>query len=253
MSSPPKREELVLSFQSGRVAFLPVLLAVAVAGCSSGGASGAKQQAAAQASETAAIPSPAATDLDAQASKVMAAAEPFENLTESAFTTDTGKLDGLIAKAKASAAAVRPLLQGNVAGKLAEHLDQIDKAKATDSRADLAIAAVEGYRTLVSNAGGHPKVPAQVSLLDYAGFRYQADLKASPARWDDSLSALQFANDQWLQIADQVKDASLRDSMSKALEAMQAATTGKDKAAAMKASTHELDLVDGLETFFAET
>lgn len=197
------------------------------------------------------IPAAPANDPDAQASALMAAAEPFENLTEAAFTSDTKKLDDLIAKAKSSAVGASKLLSPSEAEALTRHVAAIESARAGNKSADLAIAAVEAYRTLVSNSGGHQKVPKEVSLLDYSGFRYQADLKAQPIRWSDTVSALDFADAQWMQISATVSDKALRTKMSDTLAGMRAASQSKDAKAGMSASTQELDLVDGLEKYFA--
>lgn len=196
------------------------------------------------------IPSPAANDPDAQNSALLAAAEPFEALTEQAYTGDTKGLDKLIAKARSSATAAKQYLPPDQATALAGHVSAVDAARSSNNRADLAIAAVEGYRTLVSNVAGPQKIPKQVSLLDYVGFRYQADLKATPIRWGDSAAALDFGDRQWRQIANTVGDRKLRSKMAKALEGMRAATRSKNEPAAMSASTEESNLVDNLEQYF---
>ncbi len=233
-------------------AMFSLVLAASLASCN--GRSGADQntaQATPGPQAGGSIPAAPANDADAQASALMAAAEPFENLTESAFISDTTKLDDFIAKAKSSAAGASKLLSPSEAKVLAGHVAAIESARAGNNRADLAIAAVEGYRTLVSSASSSMKVPKQVSLLDYAGFRYQADLKANPVRWSDTASAVDFADAQWQQIAATVSDAALSRKVSDALAAMRSALQSKNPKAARDASKQELDLVDGLEQYFA--
>ncbi len=233
-------------------AVIAFLLVISLAGCnrtSSPDQNTAQATPEPQAGGT--IPAAPVNDPDAQASTLMAAAEPFENLTESAFITDTKKLDDLIAKAKSSADGSSKLLLPSEARVLAGHVAAINSARTGNNRADLAIAAVEGYRTLVSNASSNMKVPKQVSLLDYAGFRYQADLKANPARWSDTARAVNFADAQWKQISATVSDAALTKKVSDALAAMRSSSQSKDTKAAMDASTRELDLVDELEQYFA--
>lgn len=227
-------------------------IAASTAGCNRSAPAGHNAgQAMTNAKANGTIPPAPANDPDAQASALMAAAEPFENLTESAFTSDAKKLDDLIAKAKSSAGGASKLLSPSEAQALTSHVAAIDSARAGNKSADLAIAAVEAYRTLVSNSGGHQKVPKEVSLLDYSGFRYQADLKAQPIRWSDTVNALDFADAQWKQISATVSDKALRTKMSDTLAAMRSASQSKDAKAGMTASTHELDLVDGLEKYFA--
>ncbi len=197
-----------------------------------------------------AMPTASANDPDSQASALIAAAEPFEKLTENAFVVNKHKLDLLIAKAKLSAVGASKLMSTSEAKALSNYVAAIDAARAANNPADLAIAAVEGYRTLVSNAGGPPKVPKQVSLLDYSGFRFQADIKAKPIRWSDAASAVDFAVVEWQQIADRVDDLKLRAKMSEALAAMRLASHNKKAKEAMSAATRELDLVDQLEHYF---
>ena len=236
-----------------RFAAISIVVATSLSGCSrSASVDQNTQQATPAPQANGQIPPAPANDPDAQASALMAAAEPFENLTEGAFAPGTGKLDDLIVKAKSSADGASKLLAPAEAQALSSHIAAIDAARAGNNRADLAIAAVEGYRTLVSNAGGRQKVPKEVSLLDYSGFRYQADLKATPVRWSDAVLAVDFADAQFQQISALVSDQSLRAQMSKVLTEMRAASQSKNAKAAMTASTRELDLVDNLENYFAQ-
>lgn len=231
------------------IAVISTALVVSLAGCHANPSSN-QTASPTNAAASGQIPTPAANDADAQSSALMAAAEPFEGLTENAFVGDTVKLDDFIAKARISAAGAARLLAPPQAKVLASQVAAIDAARAGNNRADLAIAAVEAYRTLVSNVGTKLKVPKQVSLLDYAGFRFQADLKASPARWGDTVRTIDFADGQWQQISSKVGDATLRKDMSQALSDMRTASASKDAKLAMSASTRELDLVDGLESYF---
>lgn len=89
-----------------------------------------------------------------------------------------------------------------------------------------------------------------MSLQVYSGFRYQADLTASPARWDDARQALDFADEQWSQISGKVADEALGSDMSLALTGLREAAAGKDASPAKSISTKELDLVDDLEKHF---
>ena len=182
---------------------------------------------------------------------ILAAAEPFEKLTETAFSATPTVLDATIAEVKTAAQGVRGTLAADATGRLDQHLSTIDAARKSNNRADLAIAAVEGYRILVSGAAPGAKVPAAVNLLDYAGFRYAADLKAKPTRWADMTQAASFGREQWALISPQVTDAALRANMDKALTEMASAATSRDAAAGSAAAQRELALVDDLEKFFS--
>ncbi|EHJ60626.1 hypothetical protein NSU_2419 [Novosphingobium pentaromativorans US6-1] len=191
--------------------------------------------------------------MDTANHKLLAAAEPFENLTESSFSAGSDELSQLIATARSSAKHVMSQLPPAAAQDLQVRLDEIGKAQNADKRADVALAAVEGYRTLVSNVQGRTIVPQQVSLLDYAGFRIQADLKASPARWTDIASALGFAKQRWGEISDQVHTKKVAADMQTALSDMTSAVSSQDSKMLQQASTRELDLVDELENYFTKS
>lgn len=198
------------------------------------------------------VPQPPAGDADAQSSAYLAAAEPFENLTEQAATATPANLATLIADATKAADGITLGLGATHKAALDTHISDIESAQKADDRTAIALAAVEGYRTLVESASDTGKVPRAVSLLDYSGFRYQADLTAKPIMWDDAGQAVGFAQQQWSSIADRVTDVALKSDFAKSVADMDSAVKAKDAQAATTASTHELDLVDKLESFFSK-
>jgi hypothetical protein len=149
-----------------------------------------------------------------------------------------------------AAALARPLLRADAQKELATRLQAIAAARRTDNRPEIALAAVEIYRVLVENAPPR-EIPAEVNLLDYAGFRYDADLNARPIRWDDMARAAAYAQARWVAIDARVTDKILRDRVSKALADMVEAARRRDPALAADAARRELDLVDRLEIFFS--
>lgn len=111
------------------------------------------------------------------------------------------------------------------------------------------MSAVEGYRILVS-ATQNAKVPKAVSLLDYSGFRFSADLKSTPKRWADMQKAVRFAKDQWKTIEADVSDRTFKTNFSQTLAGMGKSVKSKSAASAHASVAEELDLVDKLESFF---
>lgn len=189
----------------------------------------------------------------AAASAPLPATEYFEGLTEEAFTAPDSRLDALIGLARTASDRDRRTLSPAMAAELDNLLTRIDRHRAAMSRADLAIASVEAYRLFVSASPGSEPIPTQVSLLDYAGFRFSADLNAGPTRWDDAAIALDYADSQWSQISDRVTDTAVRNRFSSALTGMRTALAARDLAGAKQAGLRELDLVDELETWFSRT
>ncbi|MDQ2892084.1 MAG: hypothetical protein M3R64_03200 [Pseudomonadota bacterium] len=182
--------------------------------------------------------------------QLLASAEPFEGLTEAAFDPDQAKVAAAIAKAKSAAPAVRPLLSAQGQAMFDQHMADIRRAETNRTPADLALASVEIYRQLVTEGAGASPVPKEVSLLDYAGFRFTADLKATPSRWDDMAAAVDFAKSNWMVVKPQIKDATIAAKFQAALDNMGAAAAIKNADRAQASATAELDLVDVLEQSF---
>ena len=204
------------------------------------------------AAATVVVPKPAANDPDAQQSAFLAAAEPFENLTEQAATAAPLKLRALVSDAQKAATGITPGLAAPAKAALETHLSDIAAAQQKNDRTGIALAAVEGYRTLVESARDTGPVPLAVSLLDYSGFRYQADLADPSPRWDDAAKAVAFAEQQWAGISAKISDPALKSDFANSIARMKEATGAKDLKKAKVASTHELDLVDKLEEYFAK-
>lgn len=198
---------------------------------------------------TSAVPATQAPAPTPPASRQLQAAEPFEALTETAFSATPPELGTAVTKAEAAAAAIMHDLPRDAAGRLADQIRQVKAEHAAGNRAGVALASVEAYRTLVT-AAPPAKVPNAVNLLDYAGFRYQADLRAQPVRWQDAVAAAAFAQAQWDQLRPKVTDAALEARVTAAVNELKAAAAVRDRAKAERAANAELALVDELETFF---
>lgn len=221
-------------------------IAVTISGCAKPDAANqaASRQTNQTAAQTPAIPS-------TPSERLLAAAEPFEALTETAFTDPPNKLDQTIAQGRKAVGDVRSLLAPSATTKVDGLLAEIDRYRAAGKHADLALSSIEVYRALVSSAPAGTKVPVDVSLLDYAGFRYQADLMSTPARWDDMKQAVSFARSRWGPLALKVADKSVSGPFETALGNMEKAAAIRDSKMAQSAVKAELDQVDKLESYFS--
>lgn len=186
--------------------------------------------------------------VDAQ---LRAAAEPFATLTETAFSAPEAELRKTLTKAEEALRRIRPLLSKDAADEAADHASVLKAAASKTERALMALASIEVYRDLVGSVSGVAKVPRSVSLMAYAGFRYDADLKADPIRWSDMGKAAQIAKQEWLTLAPRVGSPNLAGEVSAAVTSMVRAAEQKDKSAAARSAKAALDLVDQLETHFA--
>ncbi|MBC7731988.1 MAG: hypothetical protein H7306_08830 [Bacteriovorax sp.] len=206
---------------------------------------------AAQATQTpSAAGAPAPSDVNTNR-YLRAAAEPFENLTEISFSAAWPKIDRAIGQAEAAATGVRGALTGEAAGQLNARIAAIKSARHKRDRAELALSSIETYRVLVSAVTDNAKVPTEVSLLDYAGFRYDANLKATATGWDDMARAASFARATWKAVAPRVKTSPVATRFEKALTDMENAAVQRSKSLAASSVKAELELVDQLENFFS--
>ena len=182
--------------------------------------------------------------------KLRASAEPFENLTEVAFSATLPAIDRAIGEAEAAARKVRGLLPADAMSRMDAEISAMKSARQKGDRAGLALFSIEAYRVLVSNVTDNAKVPIEVSLLDYAGFRCGADLKASPIRWGDMGQAVSFAHENWHKILPRAKSFPVANAFEKALTDMDNAVSKKNDSLAVSSVKAELDLVDELEKAF---
>ncbi|MDB5448196.1 MAG: hypothetical protein JWQ97_3513 [Phenylobacterium sp.] len=199
-----------------------------------------------------ALPPPSKLAADAADSGLLAAAEPFEALTEAAFSASWPTLDRGIATAIATAEHVKTALPAQAQRELNAHLDAIAAARRDGNRAGVALGAMEIYRLFASHAPPEV-VPREVNLLRYVALRYDADLRAHPRTgWDDMVEAAAFGQRAWAAIQGRVADVVLRDRMSKALADMAAAAAGQNAPLAVGAERRELEVVTLLEAYFSE-
>lgn len=193
-------------------------------------------------------PAPAHQTPAARSQALLAAAEPFETAATTAFSASQRQLDRTIARADAAAGQVRGAM-GKEAPRLDGHVAALREARDHGDRSGVALAAVEGYRTLVTAAPAPPTFRS-LSLMDYAGFRYVADLKSRPIRWGDMREAAAFAADQWAEIEGRVGDRALRARGQTAIVDMAEAARERDAELAAEASRAQADVVDELERRF---
>ena len=181
---------------------------------------------------------------------ILAAAERFENLTEAAFNGAQATAAAL-ALAHRESRIAKSVLDPNEAATLNEKLAKLDAAAKSGIAADTALASIEAYRTMITASNGEGHIPMQVGMLDYAGFRYWANAKATPPRWDEMAAARFFTEGQFALISPRIHDAEMIKKFNAALDAMDKAIIAKDSHAAVIAATTEMDLVDELEKLFA--
>lgn len=179
---------------------------------------------------------------------IKAAMEPFEAVTEQAFSATPTDLKNLIASARTAYGTIQPSLTRTQRTAAEGQLSLMLSSGSTNvDRTTTALAANDIFRQLLE-VQQRPNDPAVMAgLLDYAGFRYQALAQSDPTDWKELYRATIFAKGEWRKLAPLINDAGLRNRFGASIDAMASAATVRDRAAALKAVTSELQLVDLLE------
>ena len=243
------RVEVPVASKTPVIAVFGLLAVFALAGCNQSSNESAQPAANASAAkfeaDATAAPTPPSPE---RRTALVAAAERFENLTEAAFSTDPAEATKRTALAIAAGASVRDGMSPDHGAALDSAVGKIGVAARTRNAVDLSLASNEAYRAVLSEAGGEAKVPLDIGLLDYAGFRILADARDPKPRWDDVREALGYAHQRWNAVKPLIANAKAQDDFDKALVWVLEALTAKDAKSLERAATHELDLVDVLET-----
>lgn len=183
---------------------------------------------------------------------LVAGAEALEALTEHAAAAPIASLEAETIGAAERASACQQNLPDGPAAELERIIQRIGEFRVDHDRTALALSAVEGYRILVSaQVRSASDIPLEVALLDYAGFRYQASVRADTPLWSEARLALDFADARWRTVSGRISDTSLKYSFVADLAAMRHALDASDAAAAQSAAAIELDSVDTLEQYFS--
>ena len=188
-----------------------------------------------------------------QNDRLLKATDPFEGLTETALDGDAAKIAKAFKAAKAGRSATRALLTPETAARFDKLFDELTAAQGKKDGVAVALQAAELYKLLVSSCDASALVvPMEVSLLDYAGFRTNALLKAGAPDWQALAATAREANGYWAKIRDRVTDKKLQNGMDEAQAGLIAAALKRDVALSQSSAKSDLDLVDDLEGHFAK-
>ena len=107
------------------------------------------------------------------------------------------------------------------------------------------------FRLLIDNLdAGKLKVPKEVSLLDYAGFKLHVLDAAPKPDWDAMRKTVADAVAWWDAMKSKVSDKKLRDAFNSTVRGMQQAASSENRPMLQYAAQMDLDLVDLLEKHF---
>ncbi len=181
------------------------------------------------------------------------ASSPFEDMAEFALAKDEAGLAKSLAQADAISGEVRAALPEAAHLQFDSLLKSIHSSATAGAHHAIALNAVEVFRLFIDHLDtASLKVPQEVSLLDYAGFRLHVLTAAPEMDWDAMRKTIADATNWWAALKPKVTSKALRDTLNSALRGLKRA--GEEEHVPMMnfAAQMDLDLVDLLEHFFEE-
>lgn len=182
---------------------------------------------------------------------LLAATSPFEDIVDFALVRNDAGITKALADADRQAAAVKAVLPTAAAGRFDQQLQALHKAASGKEYQALAATAVEVFRFLIDGLQpGNLKVPKEISLLDYTGFKLRVLATAAQPDWNAMRKTAEDASAWWHTVESSVSDKALRDAFSSTVAGLQEATKNENLPMLHFAVRIDLDLVDPLENHF---
>jgi hypothetical protein len=182
---------------------------------------------------------------------ILSAASIFEDMSDAALSADKAGLQRALQSYDGQSGKVEKILPLEKRRVLKASVAEIGKAVSQRDYVAVALEAPEVYRTLIESLDRKVlKVPAEVSLMDYAGFKLRALLNAKSGDWKQMRDVASEAEKNWSAIKSSVKNKSLRDAVETAVEGIKSSSVSKNSEMALFAAKINLALIDLLETYF---
>lgn len=170
---------------------------------------------------------------------------------EFALAKNFASVEKSLAKADGQAAAVKDALPPASVGEFAGQLQALHKVVVGKDHYAVAVCAVEIFRLLLDHLDATKlKVPKEVSLLDYAGFKLHVLDAAPKPDWDAMRKTVTEAVAWWKAAKPKVSEKGLRDAVESTIRGMQQAAQTENLPMLHFSAQIDLDLVDVLEGYF---
>jgi hypothetical protein len=176
---------------------------------------------------------------------------PFEDMIGFALSTNDARRTKALAAADARSASVKEALSSAAATEFESLVEAIHKAAKDKNHYAVAANAVEVFHLMIDNLQADIlKIPKEVSLLDYAGFKLQVLAAAPHADWEAMRKIVANATTWWGAIKAKVTDKRLRDTVNSTVRGLEQAGKSENLPMLQFGAQIDLDLVDLLEAFF---
>ncbi|MEJ2656651.1 MAG: hypothetical protein P8012_05575 [Desulfobacterales bacterium] len=182
---------------------------------------------------------------------LLSAASPFEDLTEYALAANKKGMKLALKAYADQAVGVNEVVSEKTRNNIDGLIATIKKSERRGDNETIALKSVEVYRILIESLDVDSLVvPIQISLLDYAGFKFETLLHARSTNWPELKKVAEEAHRNWVAVQPRVADKALRDTVEAAVAGMYKACIEKNAEMAVFAGQIDLALVDILEGYF---
>lgn len=179
------------------------------------------------------------------------AMSPYEDLTEYALDQNKEGIDQTIKSLDGLVDKLKNKLSKKAIQNLSENIEKIKIAKDNVDFPKIALYAVDSYKAISEELDTSTlKIPKEVVILDYIGFKLLALLKQQNVDWNLIKITSNEGVSQWENIRIQTSDKPLRNVMDTAIQGIQVAANSKNMDMLRFAAQVDLDLVDLLEGYF---
>ncbi len=182
---------------------------------------------------------------------LLRASSPFEDMVGFALAKNDAGITKSLTAADRNAAAVRDALPTTASRQFDTLLQAMHEAATAREHYAVAVSAVEVFRLLIDNLeAGSLKVPKEVSLLDYAGFKLHVLAAAPQPDWAAMRRTVDDAAAWWAAIKSKVSDKGWRAASHPTVRGLERAGKAEHLPMLNFAAQIDLDLVDLLEGHF---
>lgn len=182
---------------------------------------------------------------------ILSAASTFEDMADAALSADQAGVRRALLAYDQQTGKVGKALSQEKSRVLKAHVEEITKAARSEDYTVVALEAPEAYRILIDSLDSMKmKIPREVSLLDYAGFKLRALANAKPGDWKKAQEVAAEAQANWSAIRSRVADKKLREAVDITVEGMKKASVSQNSEMMSFAAQVDLAIIDLLETHF---
>ncbi len=182
---------------------------------------------------------------------ILSAASTFEDMADAALSADKAGVQRALQVYDGQAEKVEKELSQEKSRALKAHVAEISEAARSEDYKVVALEAPEAYRILIDSLDSMSmKVPIEVSLLDYAGFKLRALAHAKSGDWKKAQDVAAEAQANWSAIRSRVADKKLLEAVNIAVDGMKKACISQNSEMMSFAAQVDLALIDLLETYF---